>query len=196
MLFKAVFAHLYDVRARPKLHNIMPFKLCITFEQHVSGCSLSKFRDDPSTCKKGTASTSGKTADYRCVCAKWVSTEMCMMETNVFLLYKHTHRKRVPAVSTNTHATAQCMTLHNLRTLTWPCPWQPAAIASTAGRCLCARYHGRRSHSRPCTPSTGDPHCSTCIIQGAKWVTQRDRTSLYRWDMVGLQRLPAHPREM
>ena len=25
---------------------------CITFEQHVSGCSLSKFRDDASTCKK------------------------------------------------------------------------------------------------------------------------------------------------
>ena len=52
MPFKAVFGHFHDVRARPDLHNVMPFKPCITFEQHVSGCSLSKFRDDASTCKK------------------------------------------------------------------------------------------------------------------------------------------------
>ena len=52
MPFKAVFGHFHDARARPDLHNVMPFKLCITFEQHVSGCSLSKFRDDASTCKK------------------------------------------------------------------------------------------------------------------------------------------------
>ena len=51
MSFKAVFGQFHDVRARPDLHS-MPFKPCITFEQHVSGCSLSKFRDDASTCKK------------------------------------------------------------------------------------------------------------------------------------------------
>ena len=38
MPFKAVFGHFHDVRARPDLHNVMPFKPCITFEQHVSGC--------------------------------------------------------------------------------------------------------------------------------------------------------------
>ena len=65
MPFKAGFGHFHDVRARPDLHNVMPFKPCITFEKHVCGCSLSKFRDDASTCKKGIASTSGKTADYR-----------------------------------------------------------------------------------------------------------------------------------
>ena len=48
MLFKAVFGHLYDVRARPDLHNVMPFEIRITFQRHVPGCSLSKFRDDPS----------------------------------------------------------------------------------------------------------------------------------------------------
>ena len=65
MPFKAVFGHFHDVRARPDLHNVMPFKPCMTCEQHVPGCSPSKFRHDASTCKKGIASTSGKTADYR-----------------------------------------------------------------------------------------------------------------------------------
>ena len=52
MRFKAVFGHFHDLRARPDLHHVMPFKPCISFEQHVSGCSLSKFRADASTCKK------------------------------------------------------------------------------------------------------------------------------------------------
>ena len=44
-----------------------------------------------------------------------------------------------------------------------PCPWPPAAIASAAGRCPCARCRSRSFQSRPSTPSAGDAHCSTCI---------------------------------
>ena len=82
MPFKAVFGHFHDVRARPDLHNVMPFKPCISFEQHVSRCSLSNFRDDASTCKKELRRPEAK-LQITAECVR-SGSEMCMMATTVY----------------------------------------------------------------------------------------------------------------
>ena len=82
MRFKAGFGHFHDLRARPDLHHVMPFKPCISFEQHVSGCSLSKIRDDASTCKKELRRPAAKLQNTaECVRS---GSEMCMMATTVY----------------------------------------------------------------------------------------------------------------